>query len=295
MEPAASASSSSSPAGPSAERRRAEPEAAELRLRRKTLETVLEQCQRALELMREADDLPGDGPEAGDPDEAGRRGPATSAMGRARPRHRRRTLTTRRTSIFYVVATSDIKTTAQTANWALLCNLLNRGSNRLNFFKSLITFRSRYTKMAQCVIPQMNCYYLLLDPELDETISWDIVSAADIWDDKSMNVSDDSEDGYVLVKQEDIVDGIACFMAAYLLSLKETKELTPNQLQDALSKTFSTKKRKGKLQKAWAGTQVIYNVASWSATAIGIYQNPAILKAATAAFWTSCRVVSKFL
>ncbi|KAM0890450.1 hypothetical protein ACQ4PT_027039 [Festuca glaucescens] len=110
-----------------------------------------------------------------------------------------------------------------------------------------------------------------------------------------MNVSDDSEDGYVLVKQEDIVDGIACFMAAYLLSLKETKELTPNQLQDALSKTFSTKKRKGKLQKAWAGTQVIYNVASWSATAIGIYQNPAILKAATAAFWTSCRVVSKFL
>lgn len=58
---------------------------------------------------------------------------------------------------------------------------------------------------------------------VDETVSWDIVSAADIWDDKSMNVSDDSEDGYVLVKQEDIVDGIACFMAAYLLSLKQTK------------------------------------------------------------------------
>lgn len=58
---------------------------------------------------------------------------------------------------------------------------------------------------------------------VDETVSWDIISAADIWDDKSMNVSDDSEDGYVLVKQEDIVDGIACFMAAYLLSLKQTK------------------------------------------------------------------------
>jgi hypothetical protein len=58
---------------------------------------------------------------------------------------------------------------------------------------------------------------------VDETVSWDIISAADIWDDKSVNVSDDSEDGYVLVKQEDIVDGIACFMAAYLLSLKQTK------------------------------------------------------------------------
>jgi hypothetical protein len=110
-----------------------------------------------------------------------------------------------------------------------------------------------------------------------------------------MNISDDSEDGYVLIKQEDIVDGIASFMAAYLLSLKQTKDLTPNQLQQALSKTFSAKKRKSKLQKAWDGTKVIYNIASWSATAIGIYQNPAILKAATAAFWTSCRVASKFL
>lgn len=132
---------------------------------------------------------------------------------------------------------------------------------------------------------------------VDETISWDIISAADIWDDidKGMNISDDSEDGYVLIKQEDIVDGIASFMAAYLLSLKQTKDLTPNQLQQALGKTFSAKKRKSKLQKAWDGTKVIYNIASWSATAIGIYQNPAILKAATAAFWTSCRVASKFL
>uniref|UniRef100_A0A0E0M259 Uncharacterized protein n=1 Tax=Oryza punctata TaxID=4537 RepID=A0A0E0M259_ORYPU len=37
----------------------------------------------------------------------------------------------------------------------------------------------------------------------------------------------------------------------------------------ALKKTFSSRKRKGKLRKAWDGTKVIYNVASWSATAIG--------------------------
>ncbi|KAF8411382.1 hypothetical protein HHK36_003931 [Tetracentron sinense] len=55
-------------------------------------------------------------------------------------------------------------------------------------------------------------------------------------------------------------------------------ELTPNQLQEvltffcfllALSKTFSVKKKKGKLRKAWDGSKVIYNVASWGATAIG--------------------------
>lgn len=37
----------------------------------------------------------------------------------------------------------------------------------------------------------------------------------------------------------------------------------------ALSKTFSVKKKKGKLLKAWDGSKVIYNVASWGATAIG--------------------------
>ncbi|KAJ8771537.1 hypothetical protein K2173_026714 [Erythroxylum novogranatense] len=91
----------------------------------------------------------------------------------------------------------------------------------------------------------------------------------------------DQED-YVLVREEDIVEGIACFMAAYLLSLKQ-------------SKTFSVKKKKGKLRKAWEGSKVIYNVASWGATAIGLYQNPVVLRVASKAFWTSCHVISKLL
>ncbi|CAI9753522.1 unnamed protein product [Fraxinus pennsylvanica] len=123
----------------------------------------------------------------------------------------------------------------------------------------------------------------------EEASSWDVISENDLWE--GGNVEMDRED-YVLVRQEDILEGIACFMAGYLLSIKQTKDITPNQLQDALSKTFSIKK-KGKLRKAWDGSKVVYNVASWGATAIGIYQNPAILRAASAAFWTSCHVISK--
>ena len=47
-----------------------------------------------------------------------------------------------------------------------------------------------------------------------------MVSENDLWE--SENGDSDQED-YVLVRQEDIVEGIACFMAAYLLSLKQTK------------------------------------------------------------------------
>ncbi|GFP99013.1 hypothetical protein PHJA_002045200 [Phtheirospermum japonicum] len=107
---------------------------------------------------------------------------------------------------------------------------------------------------------------LMIPKDAEEGSSWDMVSENDLWE--GGNVELDPED-YVLVGQEDIMDGIASFMAAYLLSLKQTKDLTPNQLQAALCKTFSVKNKKGKLRKAWDGSKVIYNVASWGATAIG--------------------------
>lgn len=53
----------------------------------------------------------------------------------------------------------------------------------------------------------------------EEGNSWDLVSENDLWED----VDTSDEEDYVLVRQDDIVDGIACFMAAYLLSLKKTK------------------------------------------------------------------------
>ena len=54
----------------------------------------------------------------------------------------------------------------------------------------------------------------------EEGTSWDMVSDSDIWEGGCG--STDQED-YVVVRQEDIVDGISCFMATYLLSLEETK------------------------------------------------------------------------
>lgn len=122
--------------------------------------------------------------------------------------------------------------------------------------------------------------------EMDK--SWDIIKAVDIWE-------DDDDNGYVLVKPEDAAEGIAYFVATYLATLTKTKELSPDRLQKALKKTFSAEKRKGKLRKAWDGTKIVYNVASWGATAVGIYNNQAILKVASTALRISWRVVSKLL
>ncbi|XP_065634127.1 uncharacterized protein LOC136069480 isoform X1 [Quercus suber] len=221
-----------------------------VRLKRKTLQSVVEQCQRALELLATTSGVDGGSDDEEDDDgdgDGGTRG-ESSASGSLRG--------------------SDREADE-------LCDLLKSKVQCADFLEKL--------ESAQATVPQNMT---------EEGNSWDMVGEKDLWECESDELE---QEDYVLVRQEDIVEGIACFMAAYLLSLKQTKDLTPNQLQDALSKTFSVKKKKGKLRKAWDGSKVIYNVASWGATALGIYQNPVILRAATKAFWTSCHVISKLL
>ncbi|KAK4722509.1 hypothetical protein R3W88_012742 [Solanum pinnatisectum] len=220
-----------------------------IKVKRKTLEAVLQECQRALELLSTTGSVEEDTDESNSSSDVDRDALDDSGQGSSTP-------------------SADVETDE-------LRDLLKSRVQCSDFLQKL--------ENAQASVPQNLA---------EEGSSWDMVNENDLWEDGDPEL--DGED-YVLVRQEDIVDGIACFMAAYLLSLKQTKDLTPNQLQDALSKTFSLKKKKGKLRKAWDGSKVIYNVASWGATAIGIYQNPAILRAASAAFWTSCRVISKLL
>lgn len=204
----------------------AEAERDQLRVKRKTLEAVLHQCQRALQSLGDGDCAAAQGSPAPCPDKEADE----------------------------------------------LCDLLKSRIECPDFLEKL-----------ECA--QMSVM-------AEEGSSWDMVSDTDLWEGGSTEVE---QEDYVLVRQEDIVEGIACFMATYLISLKQTKDFSPNQLQEALSKTFSLKKKKGKLQKAWDGSKVLYNVASWGATAVGIYQNPALLAAASTVFWTSCQVISKLL
>ncbi|KAL3371638.1 hypothetical protein AABB24_008267 [Solanum stoloniferum] len=220
-----------------------------IKVKRKTLEAVLQECQRALELLSTTGSVEDDTDESNSSSDVDQDALEDSGQGSSTP-------------------SADVETDE-------LRDLLKSRVQCSDFLQKL--------ENAQASVPQNLA---------EEGSSWDMVNENDLWEGGDPEL--DGED-YVLVRQEDIVDGIACFMAAYLLSLKQTKDLTPNQLQDALSKTFSLKKKKGKLRKAWDGSKVIYNVASWGATAIGIYQNPAILRAASAAFWTSCRVISKLL
>ncbi|KAL9245561.1 hypothetical protein vseg_019197 [Gypsophila vaccaria] len=229
-------------------------EKSEVRVKRKTLLAVVEECQRALQSLHHDDHDDGDGDGDGDDHDVVDDGKSVDEIENC--------------TKFQSSSSYDPDPLADE-----LCDLIKSRVSGTEFLEKL--------ESAQ----------LAVQPNVpEEGSTWDMVADNDLWE--HGNVDDDQED-YIVVRQEDIVDGIACFMAAYLLSMEQTKDLTPNQLQDALSKTFSIKKKKGKLRKALDGTKVVYNVASWSATAIGIYQNPALLGAASTAFWTSCRIISR--
>ncbi|KAL0727104.1 hypothetical protein Bca4012_023197 [Brassica carinata] len=226
-----------------------------IRVKRKTLQNLLDDCQRALEQLNLADTSP----TCGDKIETGGSGEDNSNRVGSPEREEEE------------FPSSD------------------SGDPEADKFYDLIKSRVECHDFREKIeLAQVS----LLQDLAEESSSWDVVSKDDLWGE---GIIGQTEDDYVVVREEDIADGIACFMATYLSSLKQTKDISPDQLQKALSTMFSVKKRKGKLRKAWEGSKVLYNVASWSATAIGIYQNPVILSIASKAFWVSCKAISKLV
>ncbi|XP_009137463.1 uncharacterized protein LOC103861497 isoform X2 [Brassica rapa] len=221
-----------------------------IRVKRKTLQNLLEDCQRALELLNLTETGPGgDGIEASGSQE-------------------------------------DNNSDSPEREEEFSSSSSDQGDPETDKLYDLIKSRVEGHDFREKIeLAQVS----LLQDLPDGSSTWDVVSEDDVWGEG------ETEDDYVVVREEDIADGIACFMATYLSSLKQTKDISPDQLQKALSTMFSVKKRKGKLRKAWEGSKVIYNVASWSATAIGIYQNPMILSIASKAFWVSCKAISKLV
>ncbi|MBA0596028.1 hypothetical protein Gorai_012874 [Gossypium raimondii] len=146
----------------------------QVRVKRKTLQAVLEECQRALELLSNCEDGTEDDDEDGEgKDEVNHQGELNGV---------------------------DLRRDQEADE---LCDLLKSRVQCPDFLEKL--------ECAQVPVPENIG---------EDGSSWDMVNPNDLWGDENGDL--DQED-YVLVRQDDIVEGIACFMAAYLLSLKQTK------------------------------------------------------------------------
>lgn len=102
-------------------------------------------------------------------------------------------------------------------------------------------------------------------------------------------------EGYVVVNQEDFVDGMASFLAKYISSMPEAKKMTPKDLQKAVLKAFNQAEKKGGMRKLWETGKMVYTAGSWGATVFGLYRHPIVLQAASMALWTTCSVILALL
>ncbi|KAG0606686.1 hypothetical protein M758_9G160200 [Ceratodon purpureus] len=96
-----------------------------------------------------------------------------------------------------------------------------------------------------------------------------------------------TNEGYVVITQQDIVDGVACFVARSISSLPQSKTMSPDELQQA----FSELQKTGKLRNLWSCAHLLYAATSWGSTALGLYKNPVIRRAAWMAVYTSSSII----
>jgi len=102
-------------------------------------------------------------------------------------------------------------------------------------------------------------------------------------------------EGYIIITEEDLVDGIATFIANYIVSNSQAKKMTPEQLQKVLSNVLESMYRRNTIKKLWDASKFMYTGATWGITLIGFYRHPFLLKAAMKAALFTGRILVKAL
>ncbi|KAL6591076.1 hypothetical protein ACP70R_050129 [Stipagrostis hirtigluma subsp. patula] len=102
-------------------------------------------------------------------------------------------------------------------------------------------------------------------------------------------------ESYVIVNEDDIVDGIASFVARCIIEDPKSKLLSQMELQKVVARALSTMKDGRKWRSIWEAGKVIYTLATWGITLVGLYRGRAILKMAAKGAAMSAKLVLKML
>ncbi|KAI3436128.1 hypothetical protein D9Q98_002186 [Chlorella vulgaris] len=122
------------------------------------------------------------------------------------------------------------------------------------------------------------------------------VLAQDWWEvkeDGELRVSELTGD-YVLVELDDVVRALSAFIAEYIVSLPEAKNMEPRQLQRAVLLTMA-ELRKGRVRRLLDWGKSLYRVGAIGYGAFSMFTNPWVAKAVLAALWSCLRLVGRMV
>lgn len=102
------------------------------------------------------------------------------------------------------------------------------------------------------------------------------------------NTVAESTGDYVLIDHDDVVNALASFIAAYLVTLPEAQSMKAQDLQKAVRQTLK-ELRKGKVRRLLDWGRYLYRAAALSYGAFAAYTNPWIAEGVLRAIWTCMR------
>ncbi|KAH9324695.1 hypothetical protein KI387_004873, partial [Taxus chinensis] len=140
--------------------------------------------------------------------------------------------------------------------------------------------QSVHSKLPHAALPHTGD--ILVNSDLDDASRWLWVTEDAALTKREEKSSLDGQN-YIIVTEEDIVEGIALFMARIVAANPQSKNLSPEQLQSTISSTFANMKQTNIIHKLLSAGKVIYTVASWGLALYGLYTQRHIVKAATKA------------
>lgn len=88
------------------------------------------------------------------------------------------------------------------------------------------------------------------------------------------------DESYLIISEEHVVDGVANFMARCIMSNPKARNMSPEELQNNLSKAFAGTSKLEKVLDIWAAGKLFYALSTWGLALAGLYQTRSLLKVA---------------
>uniref|UniRef100_A0A1D1YKX7 Dihydrodipicolinate synthase n=1 Tax=Anthurium amnicola TaxID=1678845 RepID=A0A1D1YKX7_9ARAE len=106
-------------------------------------------------------------------------------------------------------------------------------------------------------------------------------------------LSEIDNENYVIITEENVVDGIANFMARCILANPKSRGLTPEELQKTVANALGSMNDWCKLTKVWHAGKLLYCLSTWGIALAGLYRHRAIVKAAARGVGASGKLILK--
>ncbi|XP_020691681.1 uncharacterized protein LOC110106220 [Dendrobium catenatum] len=103
------------------------------------------------------------------------------------------------------------------------------------------------------------------------------------------------DENYIVISEENVVDGIANFIGRCILENPKSKILSSQELQKAVTKALGDIRSRGKFKSVWEAGKIIYTMSLWGIFLAGLYRHRAIVKAAAKGASSSAKFILKAL